>query len=217
MNLVFLGPPGSGKGTQAKKLSSTYKWPQLSTGDMLRAAISNRTPIGIEAERYMQHGQLVPDELVIGIIQDRIRQQDCSAGFILDGFPRTVPQAQALDRMLSDLNRSVDSALLFDIKDEVLVGRLTGRRTCLKCGAMYHVQTLPPKKAGVCDNCSSQLVQREDDNENVIRKRLQIYHEMTAPVAQYYSKNAKLKTLDASLDSARVNALVVETVAASLH
>lgn len=198
MILVLLGPPGSGKGTQAKKLIAEHRWPQLSTGDMLRAAISAGTKLGLEAKSYMDKGQLVPDQVVIGLINERVQNPDCEKGFILDGFPRTVPQAEALDQMLRSRGKQVDRAVLFDIADQELISRLSGRRTCLKCGAMFHIETLKPKKDGVCDQCGSALVQRDDDKIDVIKNRLSVYHQQTAPVAAYFKKQGKLRSLDAS-------------------
>ena len=163
----------------------------------------------------MQDGKLAPDSLVIGLIRDRIREPDSKPGFILDGFPRTVTQAEALDQMLTELNRTVDLAILFQVPDQALIQRLSGRRTCLNCGAMFHTETLRPKNEGTCDTCQSPLVQREDDHEGVIQKRLKIYHEATEPLVEYYNKNGKLKIINASLETSQVNALVEKTLAAS--
>jgi adenylate kinase len=198
MILIFLGPPGSGKGTQAKRLSAEKGWPQLSTGDMLRGAISQGTKLGLEAKSFMDKGMLVPDTVVIGLIAERIGASDCKNGFILDGFPRTIPQAEALDVMLKKVGRGVDQVILFEIEDQELVSRLSGRRTCPKCGAMFHIQTLKPKVDGVCDVCSSSLIQRDDDKTEVIQKRLRVYHEQTAPVAGYYQDQQKLARLNAA-------------------
>jgi adenylate kinase len=199
MILVLLGPPGSGKGTQAKRLESERKWPQLSTGDMLRTGISQGTHLGLEAKTYMDNGSLVPDAVVVGLIAERIEAPDCQAGFILDGFPRTISQAQSLDQMLAGLNRKVDRAVLFRIEDHELVRRLSGRRTCLKCGSMYHVETTRPKVDGVCDRCGSdQIVQRDDDHPEIIAKRLAVYHKQTAPLVEFYEAQGKLRSLDAA-------------------
>ncbi len=197
MILILLGPPGSGKGTQAKKLISEKKWPQLSTGDMLRSAIEKGTELGKAAKSYMDKGALVPDSVVIGLIQERTQLADCKNGYILDGFPRTIPQAQALDEMLHSQKKEIGRVVLFQIPDQELVRRLSGRRTCLKCGAMYHIETTKPQKEGVCDQCNSELVQRQDDQPQVIQKRLAVYHEQTAPVADYYQKKNKLKSINA--------------------
>lgn len=212
MILVLLGPPGSGKGTQAKRLVQERRWPQLSTGDMLRTAISQGTKLGLEAKSYMDRGALVPDSVVIGLIAERTRQPDCAGGFILDGFPRTIPQAEALDKMLEVQGRKVDRAVLFEISDAELVRRLSGRRTCLKCGAMYHVETTRPKADGVCDQCGSNLVQRDDDRSEVIQKRLRVYHEQTAPLAEFYKKQGKLKRLDATQSPQEVNQALTQAV-----
>jgi adenylate kinase len=198
MRLILLGPPGAGKGTQAQRLVEKYGIVQLSTGDMLRSAITQGTKLGIEAKSFMDKGSLVPDAVVIGLIAERTQKSDCKEGFILDGFPRTIPQAEALDRMLNGQGRGVARVVLFEIPDGELVSRLSGRRTCSKCGAMYHIDTLKPKKDGVCDQCGSALIQRDDDRAEVIQKRLQVYHQQTAPVAGYYKTQGKLKALDAT-------------------
>jgi adenylate kinase len=199
MILIFLGPPGSGKGTQAKRLTADRKWPQLSTGDMFRANITAGTPMGLAAKKFMDEGQLVPDEVVIGMIRARIEQPDCNSGFIFDGFPRTIPQAEALDKMLSAKKLSVNRVVEFQIDDSELVGRLSGRRTCTKCGTMFHEKTAPTKVDGVCDKCGGAVVQRDDDKESVIQKRLKVYHHQTSPLVAFYSNQGKLKSMDASL------------------
>ncbi|OFZ22259.1 MAG: adenylate kinase [Bdellovibrionales bacterium GWB1_55_8] len=204
MILVLLGPPGSGKGTQAKKLVTDRKWPQLSTGDMLRGAISRGTQLGLEAKSFMDKGALVPDEVVIGLIRERTQESDCQQGFILDGFPRTVPQAQALDKMLSERGKQVDRTVLFEIDDSELVSRLSGRRTCGNCGAMFHVETARPKTEGKCDQCGHPLTHRDDDRPEVIQKRLSVYHQQTAPVAEYYRSTGKLRSIDASTSPTEV-------------
>jgi adenylate kinase len=204
MILVLLGPPGSGKGTQAKRLISEKGWPQLSTGDMLRAAIGKGTSLGLEAKAYMDQGSLVPDSVVIGLISERIQQSDCNTGFILDGFPRTVGQAKALQEMLAAQGREVSKAVLFQIDDGELVKRLAGRRTCPNCQAMYHVDTAPPSKDLLCDRCGAGLIQRDDDRTEVIEKRLIVYHQQTAPVANFYETENKLAVLDASQSADRV-------------
>lgn len=198
MILILLGPPGSGKGTQAQRLVSESKWPQLSTGDMLRSAISRGTSLGLEAKSVMDRGALVPDSVVIGLIGERTQAPDCGDGFILDGFPRTIPQAEALDAMLKAQSRQVDRVVLFELPESELVDRLSGRRTCLKCGSMYHVTRKRPRREGICDQCGSTLVQREDDQADVIRKRLEVYRQQTAPVADHYLRAKKLRSLDAA-------------------
>ncbi len=188
MNLILLGGPGAGKGTQAKKLIDKFQIPQISTGDILRAAVKEGTEMGKKAKEFMDAGKLVPDEVVIGIIKDRLAQPDCKKGFILDGFPRTVPQAEALDQVLAGLKTGIDHVVSIDVDEEALVTRLTGRRTCKNaaCGQMFHVKFTPPKKAGVCDKCGSDLYQRDDDNEATVRNRLTTYNQATAPLIGYY-------------------------------
>ncbi len=197
MILVFLGPPGSGKGTQAKRLSSQRSWPQLSTGDMLRAAIQAGTSLGREAKSFMDQGALVPDSVVIGLIGERVKQADCASGFILDGFPRTIPQAEALDQLLTGLGRQVQRAVLFEMPDSLLVGRLSGRRTCPQDGSMYHVESARPQKDGVCDQCGTALIQRPDDHEEVISNRLKVYHRQTEPLVGYYRERQLLRPIRA--------------------
>jgi adenylate kinase len=198
MILILLGPPGSGKGTQAKRLLTERKLPQLSTGDMLRAAIGAGSKLGLEAKSFMDKGALVPDSVVIGLIAERTRAADARTGFVLDGFPRTIPQAEALDTMLKEQGRAVDRVVLFEIADQELIRRLSGRRTCLKDGSMYHVESARPKKDGICDQCGSALVQRDDDKPEVIQKRLGVYHQQTSPLAGYYRGQGKLRSLDAT-------------------
>lgn len=197
MNLILLGGPGAGKGTQAKLLIEKYKIPQISTGDILRAAVKEGTEMGKKAKEYMDAGKLVPDEVVIGIIEDRLKQPDAQKGFILDGFPRTVPQAEALDQTLAKMGSKIDHVLSIEVDEEELVTRLTGRRTCKNaaCGQMYHIKFNPPKKEGVCDKCGSELYQRDDDNETTVRSRLKTYNEATKPLIDYYQKKGLLKTI----------------------
>jgi adenylate kinase len=205
MILVLIGPPGSGKGTQAKLLSVARAMPQLSTGDMLRTAIAQGSELGLQAKKLMDQGSLVPDSVVIGLIGQRTLEQDCKQGFILDGFPRNVVQAEALDQMLVGQGRRVDKVVFFGIPDEDLVKRLSGRRTCLKCGAMYHIENAKPKSEGHCDQCGSALIQRDDDRVEVVRKRLKVYHEQTEPVVGFYEQQSKLNSLDASEPAVRVS------------
>lgn len=189
MNIIMLGPPGSGKGTQAKRMVDKYGIPQISTGDLLREAVKNGTDLGKEAKKFMDAGKLVPDEVVIGMVKERLGKDDCGKGFILDGFPRTVPQAEALDQTLEGMGKAIDKVVNVDVPDDEVVARLGGRRTCKGgCGAMYHVKFNPPKKEGVCDNCGGELYQRDDDNEKTIRNRLQVYHDQTSPLRDYYGK-----------------------------
>lgn len=198
MNLVFLGPPGAGKGTQAKILIERYSIPQISTGDMLREHRAKGTELGKKAQEYMDKGQLVPDEIILGMVKERLSQADCEKGFILDGFPRTVAQAEALDNILAEMGKKLDFALALVVPDELLVERLTGRRTCKSCGMMYHIKYKPPKVEGKCDHCGGELYQRPDDNEETVRNRLKVYHESTAPLIDYYKKRGILKEVDGS-------------------
>ncbi|MBM4128588.1 MAG: adenylate kinase [Nitrospira sp.] len=195
MRLVLLGAPGGGKGTQAKKLIDKYGIPQISTGDILRAAVAAGTPLGKEAKSYMDKGELVPDSVVIGLVKERIAQDDCKKGYILDGFPRNTAQAEALDKVLAEMGAPLSTALLIDVDKDVLMKRLTGRRTCRNCQQMYNVYFSPPKKEGVCDKCGGELFQRDDDKEATIRNRLEVYDAQTAPLIDYYRKKALLKAV----------------------
>ena len=196
MNIILLGPPGCGKGTQAKMLTEKYKIPQVSTGDILRESVKNETPLGLQAKSYMDSGKLVPDGVVIGIIQERLRKPDCQSGSILDGFPRTVVQAQALDNTLGTMQQKIEHVISITVDDEQLLGRLTGRRTCRSCGAMFHVLFNPPKKEGCCDVCSGELYQRDDDKEETILNRLNVYKQQTAPLIDYYQNKGWLRTIN---------------------
>ncbi len=196
MKLIFLGPPGAGKGTQAKMMIDRYGIPQISTGDILRAAVKEGTPMGKKAKEYMDAGKLVTDDIVIGIMEDRLKQNDCKKGFILDGFPRTVAQAEALDNMLMNLGMPLDKVLALIVPDGELLKRLTGRRTCKSCGQMYHIVFDPPKNESVCDKCGGELYQRQDDNEETIKNRLSVYHSQTSPLIEFYSKKGILFEID---------------------
>jgi adenylate kinase len=199
MNIILLGPPGAGKGTQAKKISEDYSLPHISTGDMLRENISNKTPLGLKAKSYMSRGELVPDELLITIIKDRLSRSDCSGGFLLDGYPRTIPQADALQTILTESSRKLDVILNIDVDDEELIKRLSGRRMCA-CGTSYHVMFNPPEKEGFCDTCKGKLYQREDDRADAIRNRLIVYKKQTLPLITYYTKKNILRRIDGSKD-----------------
>ncbi len=193
MKLVLLGPPGAGKGTQAKMLVAHYQIPQISTGDILRQAVKDGTALGKEAKTYMDQGTLVPDDLIVNLIRERIKADDCRNGYIFDGFPRTVAQAEALDAMLDELSTSLDAVISIEVPEEEVVKRLSGRRTCKNCGALYHVIYNPSAKEGVCDKCGGELYQRDDDNEATIRQRLAVYTEQTEPLIAYYTKKGILK------------------------
>ncbi len=196
MNLILLGPPGAGKGTQAKLLTEQFGIPQISTGDILRAAVREGTPMGVKAKACMDEGKLVPDDVVVGIVRERLQQTDCDKGFILDGFPRTVPQADSLKVTLGELDKGLDAVISLEVDPEALVDRLTGRRTCRSCGKGYHLKFDPPSVPGKCDVCSGELFQRDDDREETIRKRLQVYHDQTAPLIAYYGQAGLLTSVD---------------------
>ena len=196
MKLVLLGPPGAGKGTQAQFLMERFGVPQVSTGDMLRTAVAAGTQLGLKAKGCMDAGELVPDAVVVGIVKERLQQSDCASGFILDGFPRTVNQANALKAALAESGLGIDRVVAFTVDEDALVQRLTGRRTCRKCGAGYHVRFDPPRLAGVCDRCAGELYQRDDDQEETIRKRLQVYRNQTEPLIQYYRSEGLLLDVD---------------------
>lgn len=195
MNLILLGPPGAGKGTQALKIVERFHIPQISTGDILRAAVKEKTPLGMKAKAFMDRGQLVPDELVIGIIEERLKASDCKQGFILDGFPRTIAQAEALQSILTKIGKFIDHVVNIEVDPEELVRRLTGRRTCKNCGAMFHISFHQPRKEGVCDRCGGSLYQREDDQEETIRNRLDAYQKQTAPLIRYYQQVNRLRPI----------------------
>ncbi len=195
MRLVLLGAPGAGKGTQAKKLIEKYGIPQISTGDLLRAAVAAGTQLGKEAKAVMDKGELVPDKVVLGMVEERIKKDDCKKGYILDGFPRNTKQAEELDKMLAGLNMSLTAALSVDVPLDDLMKRLTGRRTCKACGQMFNVYFNAPKKEGVCDKCSGALFQRDDDKEATIKKRLEVYNAQTAPLMDYYGKKGLVKSV----------------------
>ena len=196
MDVILLGPPGSGKGTQAQKIGERYHIPQISTGDILRSAVKEQTPLGVEAQGYMDQGRLVPDEVVVGIVRERLTASDCNGGFMLDGFPRTLPQAEALDATLGEMKREIHHVISIEVDNEELLRRLTGRRTCRNCGAMYHIMFNPPQKDGICDQCGGELFQRDDDQEATIRARLQVYEEQTAPLIAYYNKKGLLHPIE---------------------
>ena len=196
MNIVLLGAPGAGKGTQAKMIAEKYGIPHVSTGDIFRANIKNGTELGKEAKQYMDQGLLVPDELTVKILLDRVAQEDCKNGYVLDGFPRTIPQAESLNKALADMGEAIDFAIDVDVPDENIVNRMGGRRACLKCGATYHVEYAAPKADGVCDACGSGLVLRDDDKPETVQKRLTVYHDQTQPLIEYYKGQGVLHSVD---------------------
>lgn len=198
MIFILLGPPGAGKGTYSEKLIDIYGIPQISTGDILRAAVKEGTDMGKEAKAYMDKGVLVPDEVIVGIVEDRIKQDDCKNGFLLDGFPRTVEQADALEFIFKKNNLKLDRVINIEVKEDVLFKRLTGRRLCKNCGASYNVNTMPPKNVGLCDKCGGPLYQRDDDKEEVIENRLKVYARQTEPLIDYYRKKDILRDVNAS-------------------
>lgn len=204
MKIIMLGAPGAGKGTQAKMIAEKYGIPHVSTGDIFRANIKNGTELGMEAKKYMDQGQLVPDELTVKILLDRVSQPDCREGYVLDGFPRTIPQAKVLDQALAEQDEKIDFAVNVDVPDENIVKRMSGRRACLKCGATYHIEHIPPKKEGLCDVCSSGLVLRDDDRPETVLKRLQVYHEQTQPLIDFYTKKGVLRSVDGTRDMQEV-------------
>lgn len=198
MRLVLLGGPGAGKGTQAKMLKEKYDLPHISTGDIFRANINNNTDLGKEAKKYMDKGLLVPDELVGDLVIDRIAEDDCKNGYIFDGFPRTIPQAKDLDKRLESSGEKIDFVINIEVEDENIIRRMSGRRACLKCGATYHIEHIPPKKEGICDKCGSNIVLRDDDAPETVRNRLVIYHEQTQPLIDYYNSKGNLISVDGS-------------------
>lgn len=199
MKIIMLGAPGAGKGTQAKMIADKYSVPHVSTGDIFRANIKNGTELGMEAKKYMDQGLLVPDELTVKILLDRVAQEDCKNGYVLDGFPRTIPQAKVLDGELEKLGESIDYAIDVDVPDENIVNRMSGRRACLSCGATYHIAHVPPKQEGICDRCGKELVLRDDDKPETVKNRLEIYHEQTQPLIDFYTEKGVLKTVDGTV------------------
>jgi adenylate kinase len=196
MRLILLGPPGAGKGTQADKIAKEYNIPHISTGDIFRANIKNETELGLKAKQYIDNGELVPDSVVVAIVEDRIKQDDTKNGFLLDGFPRTENQALALDEVLKEIGISLDAVININVDSQILVSRITGRRICKDCGATYHIEFNPPAEEGVCDLCGGELYQRSDDNEDTVQNRIDIYNKQTAPLIEYYSKQDLIKTID---------------------
>lgn len=205
LNLILFGPPGAGKGTQAERLRDDFQLPFISTGDMLRSNVNDETELGKQAKQYMDAGELVPDDVIVAMVAERLQDDDAQDGFILDGFPRTIEQAEALDKQLSELGRRVTAALLIDVPDEELIRRLAGRRVCVKAGHNYHAEFDPPKREGVCDQDGSRLIQRDDDKPDVIRNRLRVYHEKTSPVIDYYDEQGVMRRIDGTRPPAEVH------------
>lgn len=214
MKVIMLGAPGAGKGTQAKQIADKYNIPHISTGDIFRANIKNGTELGKKAKTYMDQGLLVPDELVVELVADRIQQDDCKNGFVLDGFPRTIPQAEALDAALENINEKMDYAIDVDVPDENIINRMSGRRACLSCGATYHIVSVPTKVEGICDRCGNPVVLRDDDKPETVKKRLEVYHEQTQPLIDYYKKQNILKTVDGVQPMEEVFKAIVEILGA---
>ncbi len=212
MDVILLGPPGAGKGTQAKLMIDRWNIPQISTGDILRAAVREGTPLGVEAKRYMDAGELVPDTVVIGIIAERLKEEDAGEGFILDGFPRTIPQAEALGEILTEIDRKIDHVVSIEVDDEELVTRLTGRRMCKGCGESFHVVFNPPKEEGACDRCSGELYLRDDDKEETIRQRLAVYSEQTEPLIEFYAGSSLVRRIEGTGSIEEIFARVAEAL-----
>lgn len=214
MKIIMLGAPGAGKGTQAKKIAAKYQIPHVSTGDIFRANIKNGTELGMKAKSYMDAGGLVPDEITIGMLLDRIHEADCENGYVLDGFPRTIPQAESLTQALAGMDEKIDYAVNVDVPDENIISRMSGRRACLNCGATYHIVYNPPKQEGVCDVCGDKLVLRDDDKPETVQKRLSVYHDQTQPLIEYYEKAGVLKQVDGTQDMEAVFQDIVKILGA---
>lgn len=212
MKIIMLGAPGAGKGTQAKKIAAKYEIPHISTGDIFRANIKEGTELGKKAKTYMDQGLLVPDELVVDLVVDRVKQDDCSNGYVLDGFPRTIPQAEALDNALATMGEAMDYAINVEVPDENIVRRMSGRRACVDCGATYHIVYAPTKEENVCDNCHGELILREDDKPETVQKRLNVYHEQTQPLIDYYTGKDILVEVDGTVDIDDVFAAIVKVL-----
>lgn len=214
MKIIMLGAPGAGKGTQAKKIAEKYSVPHISTGDIFRANIKAGTELGTKAKTYMDKGLLVPDELVVELVVDRIQNEDCKNGFVLDGFPRTIPQAEALDAALKEIGETMDYAIDVDVPDDNIINRMSGRRACLDCGATYHIVTIPTKVEGICDKCGSKVVLRDDDQPETVKKRLEVYHAQTQPLIDYYNGQGILRTVDGTQMMDAVFSAIVEILGA---
>ena len=209
MKIIMLGAPGAGKGTQAKMIAEKYALPHISTGDIFRTNIKNGTQLGMEAKKYMDQGLLVPDELTVKILLDRVAKEDCQNGYVLDGFPRTIPQAEVLDKALTEINDKIDYAINVDVPDENIIKRMGGRRACLSCGATYHIEHIPPKQEGICDVCGKELVLRDDDKPETVKNRLDVYHKQTQPLIDFYEAKGILRSVDGTVDMKDVFAAIV--------
>jgi len=214
MKIIMLGAPGAGKGTQAKKIAAKYDIPHISTGDIFRANIKNGTELGKKAKTFMDQGLLVPDELVVDLVVDRVGQEDCENGYVLDGFPRTIPQAEALDKALAAAGQKMDYAVNVEVPDENIVTRMGGRRACVGCGATYHLEYAPAKAEGICDTCGGKLILRDDDKPETVQKRLNVYHDQTQPLIDYYTKAGILREVDGTLDIEDVFRAITEILGA---
>ena len=214
MKIIMLGAPGAGKGTQAKKIADKWQIPHISTGDIFRANIKQGTELGKKAKAFIDKGMLVPDELTIELIIDRLHQDDCTNGYVLDGYPRTIPQAESLTEVLGKLDEAIDYAVNVDVPDENIVNRMSGRRACPNCGATYHIKYAPPAKEGICDRCQNELVLRDDDKPETVLKRLEVYHEQTQPLIEYYEKLGVLRTVDGTKDLDVVFRAIVDILGA---
>ena len=214
MKIIMLGAPGAGKGTQAKRIAEKYSIPHISTGDIFRANIKNGTELGKKAKTYIDQGLLVPDELVVDLVVDRVNQEDCANGYVLDGFPRTIPQAEALDAALASMGQSMDYAINVEVPDENIVARMSGRRACVDCGATYHIVHAPTKQENVCDNCNGELILRDDDKPETVQKRLNVYHDQTQPLIDYYQNKNILVEVDGTVHMEDVFAAIVEILGA---
>lgn len=214
MKIIMLGAPGAGKGTQAKMIADKYSIPHISTGDIFRANIKNGTELGKKAKTYMDKGLLVPDELTVDLVIDRVGQEDCKNGYVLDGFPRTIPQAESLDAALNKLGTKIDYAVNVEVPDENIINRMSGRRACLSCGATYHIVHIPTKVEGICDRCNSELVLRDDDKPETVKKRLDVYHDQTQPLIDYYSGQGVMVEVDGTQDMKDVFADIVKILGA---
>lgn len=214
MKIIMLGAPGAGKGTQAKMIADKYSIPHISTGDIFRANIKNGTELGKKAKEYMDKGLLVPDELTVDLVIDRVAQDDCANGYVLDGFPRTIPQAESLDKALTERNEKIDYAINVEVPDENIINRMSGRRACLSCGATYHIVHIPTKVEGICDRCGAELVLRDDDKPETVKNRLDVYHDQTQPLIEYYSNKGALVEVDGTKEMSEVFADIVNILGA---